>query len=280
MLSYRHAFHAGNPADVLKHLVLIEVLSYLVQKEKPLTYIDTHAGAGKYSLASPEACKHQEFAAGIDRLWNKGALHPSLKRYIKLVSSFRPDRNNLTYPGSPLLALRLLRDIDNAWLIELHPTEYPLLQHCVARYPNVQTRLEDGFNALAALLPPASRRACVLIDPPYEIKSDHAKVIDTLIDAHHRFATGTFLLWYPIVDRKRVTYMEKRLVEAGVKRVHLFELQTQKDDLSPHMTGSGMICVNPPWNLKETMSALLPILVEQLATGEAAGFRNQSLTGE
>ena len=280
MLSYRHAFHAGNPADILKHLVLIEVLDYLAQKDKPLTYIDTHAGAGKYSLGSPEARKNQEFSAGFDRLTGNAKLHPSIDRFLKLVLRFRKEKNSKIYPGSPLLALQLLRDFDTAWFFELHPTDFELLEQTIAGYASVHARKEDGFHGLLGLLPPASRRGCVLIDPPYEIKSDFGKVIDTLIDAHRRFSTGTYLLWYPIVDRKRVNYLEKRLLESGIGKISLFELQTQADNLSPHMTGSGMICINAPWGLQEKMADILPLLASLLATGEGSGSRCLSLSGE
>lgn len=279
MLSYRHSFHAGNPADVLKHLVLAQVLSYQTIKDKPLDYIDTHSGAGFFELASADAQKTQEFQDGIAKLYQHSSEHEALNDYIALIKSFNEKGELAFYPGSPKIAEHYLRRQDKGWFFELHPRDLVLLEENMQGKRSIRVRGENGFAGLIGLLPPASRRACVLIDPPYEIKDDYDTVVKTLVKAHQRFATGTYMIWYPVVERERIDRMEEGLIASGVRNVQLFELATKADTDVHGMTASGMIVINPPWKLKQTMDAVLPELVGLLS--DASGFyRSEQLVEE
>ncbi|UJX25837.1 MULTISPECIES: 23S rRNA (adenine(2030)-N(6))-methyltransferase RlmJ [Pseudoalteromonas] len=279
MLSYRHSFHAGNPADVVKHLVLAEVLKYQTIKDKPLDYIDTHSGAGFFELAGSDAQKTQEYLEGIAKLWQHRSEHSALNEYIELIKSFNQQGDLDFYPGSPKIAEHFLRRQDKGWFFELHPRDLELLQNNMQGKRSIRVRGENGFQGLVGLLPPASRRACVLIDPPYEIKADYDTVVNTIIKAYKRFATGTYMIWYPVVDRERIDRMEAGLIDSGVRNIQLFELATEADTEVHGMTASGMIVINPPWKLKQTMDAILPELVELLA--QNSGFyRSEQLVDE
>ena len=279
MLSYRHSFHAGNPADVLKHLVLAQVLQYQTIKDKPLDYIDTHSGAGFFELSSSDAQKTQEYKEGIAKLWQHSSEHEALNDYIALIKSFNDGDELAFYPGSPKIAEHYLRRQDKGWFFELHPRDLQLLEQNMQGKRSIRVRGENGFAGLIGLLPPASRRACVLIDPPYEIKDDYDTVISTLVKAYQRFATGTYMIWYPVVDRERINTMEQGLIESGMRNIQLFELATQADTDVHGMTASGMIVINPPWKLKQTMDSVLPELVELLS--DPSGFyRSEQLVDE
>jgi len=279
MLSYRHSFHAGNPADVLKHLVLAQVLSYQTIKDKPLDYIDTHSGAGFFELASADAQKTQEFQDGIAKLYQHSSDHEALNDYIALIKSFNEQGELAFYPGSPKIAEHYLRRQDKGWFFELHPRDLVLLEENMQGKRSIRVRGENGFAGLIGLLPPASRRACVLIDPPYEIKDDYDTVVQTLVKTYQRFATGTYMIWYPVVDRERIDRMEEGLIASGMRNIQLFELATQADTDVHGMTASGMIVINPPWKLKQTMDTVLPELVDLLS--DASGFyRSEQLVEE
>ena len=283
MLSYRHAFHAGNFADVLKHLIQVEILNYLRQKDKPFVYIDTHAGAGLYSLKSAEAEKNAEFMTGIGLLRNSDIA--ALQPYLKAVAACKPegDRSSLSagklYPGSPRLAQLLLREQDRAQLFELHPQDFRRLQELMSSDRRIHCEQADGFNGLIALLPPKERRGLILMDPPYEVKSDYDTVAATLIKAHRRFATGIYALWYPVVERPRIERLEKALRNSGIARIQLFELGLSADRDGRGMTSSGMIVINPPYTLMSRMQVLLPVLAQILA-GEQGVWRCEELAGE
>jgi len=270
MLSYRHSFHAGNPADVLKHLVLAQVLNYQTIKDKPLDYIDTHSGAGFFELAAADAQKTQEYQDGIEKLWAHTSKHEALNDYIELIKSFNETNELAFYPGSPKIAEHYLRRQDKGWFFELHPRDLVLLEENMQGKRSIRVRGENGFAGLVGLLPPASRRACVLIDPPYEIKDDYETVVSTLVKAHQRFATGTYMIWYPVVDRERIDNMEQGLINSGMRNIQLFELGTEADTDVHGMTASGMIVINPPWKLKQTMDTVMPELVELLS--KPSGF--------
>jgi 23S rRNA (adenine2030-N6)-methyltransferase len=279
MLSYRHSFHAGNPADVLKHLVLAQVLGYQTIKDKPLDYIDTHSGAGFFELAAADAQKTQEYQDGIAKLWQHSSEHNALNEYIALIKSFNQTSTLAFYPGSPKIAEHFLRRQDKGWFFELHPRDLLLLEENMQGKRSIRVRGENGFAGLIGLLPPASRRACVLIDPPYEIKDDYDTVVKTLIKAHQRFATGTYMIWYPVVDRERIDNLEQGLIDSGMRNIQLFELATQADTEVHGMTASGMIVINPPWKLKQTMDAVLPELVS-LLSDHSGFYRSEQLVAE
>ena len=271
MLSYRHAFHAGNHADVLKHCVLALVIEYLTQKNKPLLYIDTHAGAGGYDLGSAEAQKNCEFAAGIEQLLAQRAVLPALVApYLDAIAKFR-ETNAHAYPGSPWLAAHSLREQDRLRLFEMHPQDFALLQQTLRGDRRVQVDSSDGFNALKALLPPPSRRALVLIDPPYELKEDYTRVVDSLRDSLRRFATGTYLVWYPLLPRAESKKLPEQLQALNVNSLRI-ELQIDEERGEFGMYGSGMYVINPPWLLYEQMRELLPVLIELL--GQSSGAKS------
>ncbi|WP_166108775.1 23S rRNA (adenine(2030)-N(6))-methyltransferase RlmJ [Pseudoalteromonas sp. Z9A5] len=279
MLSYRHSFHAGNPADVLKHLVLAQVLGYQTIKDKPLDYIDTHSGAGFFELAAADAQKTQEYQDGIEKLWKHKSEHAALNEYIDLIKSFNDTDELAFYPGSPKIAEHFLRRQDKGWFFELHPRDLLLLEENMQGKRSIRVRGEDGFAGLVGLLPPASRRACVLIDPPYEIKDDYETVVKTLVKAYQRFSTGTYMIWYPVVDRERIENMEQGLIDSGMRNIQLFELGTEDDTDVHGMTASGMIVINPPWKLKHTMDEVLPELMTLLS--KPSGFyRSEQLVDE
>ncbi|MBQ4838351.1 MULTISPECIES: 23S rRNA (adenine(2030)-N(6))-methyltransferase RlmJ [Pseudoalteromonas] len=278
MLSYRHSFHAGNPADVIKHLVLAEVLSYMTRKDKPFDYIDTHSGAGLFELASSDAQKTQEFEDGIGRLMHYAGSNEAIIRYLDMVKGFN-ESALAYYPGSPKVAEQYLRKQDKGWFFELHPQDLPILQKNTAHKRSLRVKGEDGFKGLLGLVPPMSRRAVVLMDPPYEIKTDYQKAVKTILKAHKSFTSGTYMIWYPVVDRARIDQMEAELIASGVKNIQLFELATSADTEERGMTASGMIVINPPYVLKETMDSVLPELVKELAADEGA-FRSIELVGE
>jgi 23S rRNA (adenine2030-N6)-methyltransferase len=273
MLSYRHAFHAGNHADVLKHSTLVLTLDYLLRKEKPLAYIDTHAGAGAYRLQSAEARKTGEFEQGIARLWRCEGLPAPLRGYIDSVAAFNGSGELVRYPGSPRFAAHWLRPQDRLWLHEMHPRDVELLRDLFRGDRRVRIDQADGFAALKAQLPPVSRRALVLIDPPYEIKEDYRRVLDSLREAHRRFATGTYLVWYPLLDQAEAKRLPAQLERLKLGPWLRAELQIAPDD-RPGLYGSGMFVINPPWPLADQLRETLPWLSERLGAGEGS-FRLQ-----
>ncbi|MDR2688327.1 MAG: 23S rRNA (adenine(2030)-N(6))-methyltransferase RlmJ [Azoarcus sp.] len=271
MLSYRHAFHAGNFADVLKHFVLIELLDYYNRKEKPWTYIDTHAGGGCYTLAGSVADKTGEFADGIGRLWGRDDLPPPLAAYVAAVAQFNPSGRLVFYPGSPALAMTRARARDSLRLFELHPADSSTLEQTFANEPKrVQVRAADGFAGLKSLLPPPSRRAVALIDPPYEVKDDYSRVVETLVDALSRFPTGCYALWYPMLMRTEARRLPQRLAGLGAGSWLDMRMALRAPGLG--MYGCGLYLVNPPWNLPERLESVLPWLADALRLDDNAGF--------
>jgi 23S rRNA (adenine2030-N6)-methyltransferase len=280
MLSYRHSFHAGNFADVLKHLILIKILEYLSKKEKPFTCIDTHAGPGDYALNAEFALKNKEFENGITQLWQRNDLPDSVAHYVNVIKAFNHTETLSHYPGSPLIIKQFLRNKDSLFLYELHSTEIQLLNVAVNRDRRIKVFHADGLKNAVGLLPPKEHRGLVLIDPSYEIKNDYQLVVETLIQMHKRFATGTYALWYPVVDRSRNQQLEKAIKTSGLKNVQLFELGIKTDTHEHGMTASGMIVVNPPWTLAPEMQQTLPWLADILGIEGAGKYRIETLVGE
>ncbi|MCU6433381.1 23S rRNA (adenine(2030)-N(6))-methyltransferase RlmJ [Undibacterium sp. Jales W-56] len=288
MLSYRHGFHAGNHADVLKHFVTIQLLNYLGQKETAYTYIDTHAGAGLYALDGGYATKNAEFETGIGPLWERKDLPASLAEYVDLVKELNPSGKMRYYPGSPYCADKILREQDRLRLFELHPSEIKILAenfrkldaHAAAQGHRPTTRGKrviltagDGFEGLKALLPPPSRRGLVLIDPPYEVKDDYRRVKDTVEDGLKRFPTGMFAVWYPVLNRpdsKQLPERLKRLQANGWLNVTLSISGPSPDGFGLH--SSGMFIINPPWTLEATLREVMPYLVKVLGRDAGASF--------
>lgn len=278
MLSYRHAFHAGNHADVLKHVVLVYLLRYLAQKDKPLWFLDTHAGAAVYALDEGYATKNAEFENGIGRLWARQDLPSPVADYVEQVRVLNPDGLLRRYPGSPQLAMQLLRHQDRLRMFELHSTESGLLkQHFRDGGSRAMAQSGDGFKGMQAVLPPPSRRALVLIDPSYEVKTDYRQVLAALRDAQRRFADGVYAVWYPQVQRR-----ESREFPALLKRLQkndwLHASLTVKTPVAGGfgLHGSGMFILNPPWLLPDALRLVMPYLAQVLAQDAGAGFKLES----
>ena len=274
MLSYRHAFHAGNHADVLKHFIEMQLLFYLAQKDKPFWYIDTHAGAGCYTLDSGYAAQNAEYESGIARLWERDDLPVLLADYVALVKRINPDGQLKLYPGSPLVALELLRAQDRLRLFELHPADSEILRKNLAGHsPQVLVQAADGFNALKALLPPPPRRALVLIDPPYEDKQDYQRVAAALREGLKRFSSGIYAVWYPQLQRTEARQLPEQLKKLPVKSwLHVaLSVQAPNED-GFGMYGSGMFIINPPWLLHGALQEVMPYLVQQMGRDAQARF--------
>ncbi len=280
MLSYRHAFHAGNFADVLKHLVLVECLEYLKQKDKPVAYYDTHAGPGMYALDSEFAQKTSEFESGIAKLWNEDSLPEALVSYRTIVQTMNPSGALQQYPGSPAIAQELLRAQDRLLLCELHTTEIAALQDFFRADLRAEVWHADGFVRVEKLLPPRERRGLILIDPPYELKEDYQRVVDFAATAHRKFAQGVYLIWYPVVERQRINQMEAALQQSGIRNIQLFELGIAPDTDTRGMTSSGMIVINPPWTLKQRIEPAVQFLAQKLGLRNAGHFRCEQLAAE
>jgi 23S rRNA (adenine2030-N6)-methyltransferase len=278
MFSYRHGFHAGNHADVLKHVVLVQLLAYLTGKPKPLWFVDTHAGAGCYSLSGDFARKKAEFTQGIALLWGRSDLPSPLTAYLDQVGRLNPDGTLRHYPGSPQIALQMLREQDRLQLFELHGTESVLLRK---QYANVKRRVSvqaaDGFAGLKAVLPPPSRRGLVLVDPSYEDKADYGRVLDAVRDALQRFATGVYAVWYPQVQRQEAQDLPgllKRLAPGDWLHASLKVKAPARDGLGLH--GSGVFVFNPPWKLDAALETALPALVKLLGQDRHASYSLKS----
>ncbi|KMJ43337.1 ribosomal RNA large subunit methyltransferase J [Xenorhabdus khoisanae] len=267
MLSYRHSFHAGNHADVLKHTVQSLIIESLKTKEKPFLYLDTHAGAGRYQLSGEHAERTGEYLEGIARIWQRDDIPEELSAYIKAVKALNPNGSLRYYPGSPLIARHLLRGYDELNLSELHPSDFPLLRTEFSRDSRTRVQREDGFQQLKSKLPPRSRRGFVLIDPPYELKSDYKNVVYGIQEGYKRFATGTYALWYPVVLRQQIKRLVKDLEATGIRKILQIELGVRPDSDQRGMTASGMIVINPPWKLEQQMKAILPWLHQVLVPG-------------
>ena len=275
MLSYRHAFHAGNHADVLKHAVVIQMLRHLGLKDKSYWYIDTHACAGVYSLTEGFATKNAEFETGIGRLWNRDDLPPLLADYVDEVRALNPDGHLRFYPGSPYLAWRTMREQDRMRLFELHSTEIDVLRHNFRDAGRRATIYEgDGFEGIKAILPPPPRRALVLIDPSYEDKRDYARTLTCVEESLKRFATGTYAIWYPLVTRpesQRFAEQLKAIQPNGWLHASLTVKKTPADGFG--LFGSGMFVLNPPYTLAKALKESLPYLVDVLGEDAGASFR-------
>jgi 23S rRNA (adenine2030-N6)-methyltransferase len=273
MLSYRHAFHAGNHADILKHYTLSLVLDYFNQKDKPYCVIDTHAGAGLYALNSDFSQKNMEFESGISRLLAAQSLPTSLANFVTMVQSFNTSKEVQLYPGSPKVTEYYLRPSDQLRLFELHPNDYKLLSDNFHRKNSNQIKIEmqNGFSGIKACLPPACRRGVVIIDPPYEDKQDYQHVVDSLKDSLKRFSTGSYIVWYPLLPRAEPSQMIdalRKLQSDNWLNVNLRITKPAEDGYG--MFGSGLYIINPPWTLPKSLQESLPILTKLLGQDENA----------
>ena len=275
MLSYRHAFHAGNHADVLKHCILVAMLRHMNKKDKPWWYVDSHAGAGIYDLHSDYARKIGEFEGGIGRLWPRTDLPELVADYVDQVRALNSDGKLRLYPGSPWLASRIMRPDDQLRLFELHSTDAQLLRHVFSESSrHIKVEEQDGLAGLKSVLPPQPRRGVILMDPSYEMKDDYKLVPRALKESLERFATGTYAVWYPQLQRIEARDLPEKLKRLPVKSWLHVSLSVRKpaaDGFGMH--GSGLFIVNPPWQLAEQLQATLPWLTDCLA--EDAGASHQ-----
>jgi 23S rRNA (adenine2030-N6)-methyltransferase len=295
VLSYRHGFHAGNHADVLKHVVLVNCIARLAQKDKALWYIDTHAGAGSYELATGFAAQNREWSGGIERLAalaREESPPTAIAAYLSLVGKLASGGTDTAgnvpegtavggvYPGSPAIAAALLRAQDRLALFELHPNDCAPLQSLFADDRRALVRKADGFAGLRSLLPPPSRRALVLVDPSYELGEDYERVVDAVGDALRRFATGVYAVWYPLLERDDARRLPGRLCDLVEKSLDIVVRVRSSLPGERGMSGSGLVILNPPWLLEETMAEALPYLVRALGEdgGAAWSLRGRGLS--
>jgi 23S rRNA (adenine2030-N6)-methyltransferase len=273
MLAYRHAFHAGNHADVLKHVVLLQLLRHMALKDKGFRVVDVHAGAGRYLLDSPQALKKGEFRQGIGRLWPlaDAAMPAPVADYVKQVRALNPDGALRCYPGSPLLALQQLRAQDQLRLFELHPTDHVALQELLGATRGVELQRADGFAALKSQLPPPTRRALVLLDPSYEGQADYGRVLQAMDDALRRLAGGVYMVWYPLVTKPGAAALVQGLQAlAPAGWLHAQLLLQPTDALGFGLAGSGVVVINPPHTLHAQLHAALPWLARTLGQFDGA----------
>jgi 23S rRNA (adenine2030-N6)-methyltransferase len=278
MLAYRHAFHAGNHADVLKHATLVAVLHHLNGKDKAWRLVDTHAGAGAYALQADAAQKLGEYRQGIARLWQQASLPPLLADYVDQVRLFNPQGDLVAYPGSPCIAKALMRPQDQLRLYELHPADHALLSEAFAGDRSVQVQRADGFAGLRAQLPPPSRRGLLLMDPSYELKTDYAAVAAACTEALARFAEGIVMVWYPQVDLRESAQLPQRLkaiagAQARKGWLHARLTVAEPNERGFGMLGSGVFLINPPHTLRAQLREALPVLVRLLGQFGGAAQR-------
>ncbi|HEV2898708.1 MAG TPA: 23S rRNA (adenine(2030)-N(6))-methyltransferase RlmJ [Pseudaminobacter sp.] len=282
-MNYRHAFHAGNFADVVKHAVLARLVEYLRQKDKAFRVIDTHAGVGLYDLSAEEAQKTGEWRSGIARLI-EAKLEPEaaalLAPYVDAVKAANPDGGLSRYPGSPLIVRGLLRKQDRLSAIELHPQDSAVLKTLFADDYQVRIIELDGWLALGAHLPPKEKRGLVLVDPPFEREGEFDRLADGLRKAHRRWPGGIYALWYPVKDRRAVRSFHEALAGSGIPKIMDIRFDVRPASDEPRLDGTGMIVVNPPFTLEKELGIVLPALHGVLAESRGAGWQIEWLTKE
>lgn len=282
-MNYRHAYHAGNFADVVKHVVLARLVEYLKRKDKAFRVIDTHAGIGVYDLSSQEAQKTGEWQDGIGRMLT-ASIAPEASRlmapYLDAVRSVNPDGGLSAYPGSPLITRLLLRKQDRLAAIELHPEDAIRLKALFADDFQVRVTELDGWLALGAHLPPKEKRGLVLVDPPFEQAGEFDRLVERLSTAWRRWPGGIYALWYPIKDRAAVAAFHKALALAGIPKILNIRFEIRRASSEPRLDGSGMIVVNPPFTLEAELRTVFPHLHALLAEEKAAPWSLDWLAGE
>ena len=268
-MNYRHAFHAGNHADVLKHVVLLAIVEALKRKSAPFFVLDSHAGRGRYLLQGEHSDRTGEARAGIFRLLVLGNLPVAVQRYLKRIQADNPVGALVAYPGSPLLVAQSMRGNDRLVACELQPEEAKSLDTLFRPDARVAVQARDGYAAIKALLPPKEKRGLVLIDPPYEAQEEeYPRILGALADGLARWPTGCFAVWYPIKQRRSLAAFMRKLGTLPCKSILRAELLVRPDDSPLRLNGSGMIVVNPPWKLDQELAQALPVLAQLLADGE------------
>ncbi len=276
-MNYDHAFHAGNFADVVKHIVLMRIIAYLCRKPAPFRVIDTHAGSGRYDLTGRAAERNPEWQEGIARLMAAdlgGDVAELVSPYLEAVRGLNPGGALVTYPGSPLLAKKLIRPRDRLTAMELHPEAGARLRALFGGDPQVKVLAVDGYAALPAQMPPKERRALVLIDPPFEEKHEFDRMLLALKAAHRIFPQGVYALWYPLKDDEGVAAFKKALFSSGIPDIMFSEFRLRAPSEPPRLYGSGMIVLNPPYVLGAELDAIYAALLPILTVSGTAGFEN------
>ncbi len=269
MLSYRHSFHSGNHADLLKHLLLLALLQKFGEKDKPFTYIDSHSGAGIYDLQSTNARMNMEHESGISRLWRRDLAHPLLQRYLACVESVNQDEQLQYYPGSPAVAQWALRAQDRLHLIDLQSAEIETLRGFLGRDGRISIHQRDAFEGLLALSPPEPRRGLALIDPSYENKADYQRVVTTVRKLQRRWPVGVIAIWYPLLAKARdqSDWLKASLLREGLEGISTYELSVAAQANEYGMHGSGMLVINTPWQtqaqLQGAFDEALPLLAPE-----------------
>ena len=286
-MNYRHAYHAGNFADVVKHVILSRIVEYLKRKDQAFRVIDTHAGIGLYDLRGTEAGKTSEWTGGISRVFDAvekseipAAAIELLQPYLDVVRAVNNGKELRHYPGSPLLTRHLLRKQDRLSALELHPQDAKKLAKLFDGDYQARVIELDGWLSLGAHMPPKEKRGLVLVDPPFEIEGEFDRLVDGLVKAYKRFPGGTYALWYPVKDRKETERFSKRLRETEIAKIMRIELAIRAPSLEPRLDGTGMIVVNPPYTLESEMQTLLPCLTKLLSEEKGSNFSIQWIRSE
>ncbi len=271
MLAYRHQFHAGGYADVFKHALLTGLMLSLRKKDKAYFYLDTHAGIGRYDLTHHWAEKNREFAHGIALLWQRKDIPASLIDYMQLVRAENPDGKLRFYPGSPHIARRWLRPGDRMVLIELNRDDCAALIKLFARDRQVHVQCVDAYQALKAFLPPPERRGMVLIDSSFDRAKEFARIAAALSTAHKRWATGTYAVWYPLMEQSAMVAFDRAIIGAGIPKILKLDFALEAEDWTLTMRGCGMLVVNPPWKFDHDAAAMLEWLWRALSVKGSGG---------
>jgi 23S rRNA (adenine2030-N6)-methyltransferase len=284
-MNYRHVYHAGNFADVFKHAVLMLIARHLRAKDKPSFLLDTHAGVGRYDLRSEEAQKTGEYRDGIGRLLNVPSLPPELTEYVATVAALNGVRQLslkglLVYPGSPRILRAAMGPGDRMVAVDLHPADANRLALEFAGDRQVTVHHMDGYRALKAFLPPPERRGMVIVDPPFEQADEFDHLAAGLRQAHRRWATGVYALWYPIKGRRPVDGFHDDVIGSGIRRIMVAELMIRSGDDPERLNGCGLLIVNPPWRLMAQTQGLLAFLAPLLAQDGGGRWRAEWLVGE
>ena len=280
MLAYRHIFHAGNVADVFKHCALVQLANSLGRKDKPFLYLDTHAGIGRYDLSHPWAQKNREYEQGIGKIFDRDDYPESVRPYLDAVRRFNPDGVLRNYPGSPGLMQALMRDQDRMVLIDLGASDYDLLKRAFAGESRAQVRSMDGYQALKAFLPPPERRGLILVDPPFDRRNEYARLSAAVLEAHRRFATGVYAIWYPLMQAAAVEAFERSILSAGLRKVLRLELSTRAPHLRQGLRGSALLVINPPYGFDALAGPMLRWLWQALSPDGEGHGRVKWLAGE
>ncbi|MCG6122109.1 MAG: 23S rRNA (adenine(2030)-N(6))-methyltransferase RlmJ [Microvirga sp.] len=277
-MNYRHAFHAGNFADVLKHLVLTRIVTHLLRKEAPFRAIDTHAGVGLYDLTADEASRTGEWRDGVGRLDEPFApeVEAVLAPYRAVLADIRARYGESAYPGSPAILREMLRPIDRGVFVELHPDDHAALAERYHQVANLKALRLDAWQALRAMIPPREKRGLVLIDPPYEVPGEIDRLVAELAAAIAKWPTGIYAAWYPIKDVRAIDRALAPLRDCPRPALRIETTIARPDDTG-RLVGSGLIVVNPPWTLREEMETALPALAERFARGDYAGYRCEAI---